>query len=439
MAVSLDDVSAPWSPSWVDSPAALSLLRAVHAGGRGDPSDVARLACVSRAFRDLWRAHGLEFGRFRVRPASPVRLAACVRHAVLQPGARGHMVAGVLAEDDGAVAVVDLRTGRWVATLMGHDGSVMDLAWSPDGSKIATACYDGAVRMWSPRTGRCTGTLQRFHTGWVLSVAWSSDGQWLAASSEDGWVRVWAVDGGSVHEEYERSALGGGKALCMGWSPLDGPVLAVGEAGGKVVVCDVAHRGAPGAVQVVDGHASEVQSLVWQGDGHGMVTAAWDGTVRVWKVHMLLEGQGRRTEVQCVRSISIGEGMGLRVAPSADGLLVAVERFNVGNIVTWFEENRDLRAVCVYATATGKRVASVPDDAGEEGGEGGGGGEFGLRLRDVDIELVAWEPAAPGEEGAGTLLVLVTPSADGVPGVMGVPSLCALEVALPVASPVPTT
>ena len=420
------EARAPSSGSWVDSPAALGVLRAVHARGRGSPADVARLCCTCRSFRDLAQVHWAELGRFRVPPGKPVHVSAPLVHPVVQPGERGHLVAGTLAGDDATVAVVDLRTGRWSSTLVGHDGSVLDLAWSPDGSKLATACYDGIVRVWDPATGRRLAHLAKFHTGWVLALAWSCDGRWVAASSEDGWVRVWDAGRSQssstsvLRQEYGRERLGGGKVLSMGWSPVDSRVLALGDSGGNVILVDVGEEGdgddgeGGGRVRVMDeGHeGSEVQSLVWQEDGKGLATAAWDGTVKVWGLVPSEEGTPGDTVRR--RRIDVGDGMGHRVALSADGALVAVERFKVGDIVTWFEEDRNLRWVCVYAVATGRQVSALDDPT-----------------RQCDVELVAWEAVGGGrgggQAGAATLLVLDTPGSEE-PGVAGQRAVLAVDI-----------
>lgn len=66
------------------------------------------------------------------------------------------------------------------------------LAWSPDGTKIASASNDKKIRIWSAQSGQ-TLTIYDEHTASINIVAWSPDGEYLASASDDGTVRVWHI------------------------------------------------------------------------------------------------------------------------------------------------------------------------------------------------------------------------------------------------------
>ncbi|KAF8152625.1 WD40-repeat-containing domain protein, partial [Crassisporium funariophilum] len=52
------------------------------------------------------------------------------------------------------IRVWDARTGDTVAgPLEGHTGSVMSVAFSPDGTHIVSGSYDATIRVWDARTG----------------------------------------------------------------------------------------------------------------------------------------------------------------------------------------------------------------------------------------------------------------------------------------------
>ena len=85
--------------------------------------------------------------------------------------------------DDNSVRLWDVATAQCTATLNGHSGSVRSVAFSPDGTKLASGSYDNSVRLWDVATARCTATLNG-HYDYVRSVAFRPDGTKLAI----GWL-----------------------------------------------------------------------------------------------------------------------------------------------------------------------------------------------------------------------------------------------------------
>jgi WD40 repeat protein len=86
----------------------------------------------------------------------------------------------------------DIATGEQILTLTGHSGWLMRLKFSPDGMTLATTSNDGTAKLWDAQTGDELFTLTG-HTQAVFDVAFSPDGRLLATSGWDGTVRFYVL------------------------------------------------------------------------------------------------------------------------------------------------------------------------------------------------------------------------------------------------------
>ena len=68
---------------------------------------------------------------------------------------------------------------------------VSSVAYSPDGSSIASGFRDTTIRVWNATTGQCVAGPFQGHIESVLSVAYSPDGRYIASGSVDHTIRVW--------------------------------------------------------------------------------------------------------------------------------------------------------------------------------------------------------------------------------------------------------
>ena len=132
----------------------------------------------------------------------------------------------------------DADTGSEVSLLTGHTRRLHSMVFSPDGTTLASAGLDGRLRLWDVATGQERSSI-RAHPRSVLSVAFSPDGTTLASDSYDHRVRVWDVATGQ-----EKSSLGGHTRAveAVAYSP-DGLTLASARNGTlRCELWDVASR-----------------------------------------------------------------------------------------------------------------------------------------------------------------------------------------------------
>jgi WD40 repeat protein len=100
--------------------------------------------------------------------------------------------------------VVEAKQHRFVDSLRGHEGTVLDLSFSQDSAKVATACEDGKLRIFSAPDWKLLQTLTGHH-GPVHWAEFSPDGKWLVSAGEDKTARVWSVEDGKLQQTLEES------------------------------------------------------------------------------------------------------------------------------------------------------------------------------------------------------------------------------------------
>ncbi len=114
------------------------------------------------------------------------------RAAILPPlvfAPAGNLLACTAAEA-GTVQLVDPETGAAVHSSLAHRWHVTALAFSPDGTRLASGSHDHTLKIWDTATGQETLTLSG-HRSPVTSVRFSPDGHRLTSCDLSGEVRTW--------------------------------------------------------------------------------------------------------------------------------------------------------------------------------------------------------------------------------------------------------
>lgn len=199
----------------------------------------------------------------------------------------------------------DAKTGQphCVSLLRGHRRVVRAAGFSPDGSLLLTASADCTARLWSTSSGECLQVLGG-HSHGLSAAAFSPSGRHMLTTSLDGTVRVWQrqmllpevereaeaqaaeAEPNMVSLAYMLPAMSGvvGSAV---FSP-DGHKLLLASGSEDIQLFNAASGEL--LLTLAGGHQDWVRTAAFSPDGSHIVSAAYDGTVRVWS----LQGGGHR-------------------------------------------------------------------------------------------------------------------------------------------------
>jgi WD40 repeat protein len=162
-----------------------------------------------------------------------------VLHPPIGSGLDGELHAAALSHDGRTLAVggigvatnksrpiylISMDTGRMGPVLKGHTNNIKDLAFSPDGARLASCSFDKTARIWDLSVNRCEQVLSGHEAG-VMSVAFSADGRRLATASFDKICRIWSVGDGRCEAVMQGHGDG---VYCITWSP-DGNTVVSGS------------------------------------------------------------------------------------------------------------------------------------------------------------------------------------------------------------------
>jgi WD40 repeat protein len=183
-------------------------------------------------------------------------------------------------ENTGLIDIRNADTGESVRSFHGHDVDVNSVAFSNDGSMLATTGDDGAVRVWDPATGDELLEVQRQDEdgGGVTLVngpSFSPDGARVAAAWRDV-VRVIDVATGEVLTEiaaHDPSSTDFSR---------DGARLAIASWSGDAAVATVVDASSGEEHFTIRGNQWGTSDVEWSPDGKWIATAGVDATARIW-------------------------------------------------------------------------------------------------------------------------------------------------------------
>lgn len=259
---------------------------------------------------------------------------------------------------------LDSESGEKLLDLPGHIGVIWDISFSPDNQRMLTASVDGSIRIWDISPLNNAGLLVLSgHGGRLTQVAIEPNSKYLATAGYDGNVKVWTMPDG--RELFTLSAHSG-PVWDITFSP-DGESLATAGADNTARVWDIraslASPDSSARLEISDdpnlsGSLSNqpgIRQVAFSPDGARLLTAGADGMVRLWDINTGQETgafkfEATRYGVSGVASATFSpDGKQLAAVTEGPEAMLKVWEIETGNVV--FEASRHVEMDAYFALA----------------------------------------------------------------------------------------
>jgi len=210
---------------------------------------------------------------------------------------------------------------------------VLDIAFSPNGKTLAAGCRDHVIRLWRIDDGILVQTF-RGHSRAVDNVAFLPHGdKLLSSSSGDKTSRIWQITDGTLLYTIENDAVD------LALSP-DGQIFASGTEEGDIDLWDIADGS---LLSKIKGYNQEITSLAFSSD-KTLASGFSNGVIRVWRI-----SDGRLLlKLNCAKRISdlaFSSDGTLLVAGSADGKVCLWNTSDGALLYTLQDNMQEIRGV----------------------------------------------------------------------------------------------
>ncbi|XP_035535114.1 apoptotic protease-activating factor 1 isoform X1 [Morone saxatilis] len=252
----------------------------------------------------------------------------------------------------GSVQVLEVPSGKLLATLPGHTKTVLHCQFSQNGQTLITSSEDTTIRVWKWQSGECKVLQGHKEQVRCFSLLSNSPAETrLLSWSFDGTVKMWDIESGEKLQDIEAhrpSAI-----LSCHVSP-DGCLFATTSADktAKLWHCESWQ-----CVHTLSGHQDCVRSCRFSWDSRRLATGDDNGEIRIWNVKdgSLLKICSRESK-DGMDSLHGGWVSDLHFSPD-NSLLVST-----GGYIKWWDVEKGEALQTFYTTGTALKRIHVSSD-----------------------------------------------------------------------------
>ncbi|MEH2238817.1 serine/threonine-protein kinase [Nostoc sp.] len=238
-------------------------------------------------------------------------------------------------------------------SLKGHSSDVNSVAFSPDGTILASGSDDKTIKLWNLASEKQIQTLEG-HSDWIWTVAFSPDSKTLASGSADKTIKLWNLETGKLIRTLQGHSDG---VSSVAFSP-DGKTLASGGAiKDKTIKLWNLETGK--LIRTLQGHSDGVSSVAFSPDGKTLASGSWDKTIKLWnletgKLIRTLQGHSER-----ILSVAFAPH-GVTLASGSKDKTIKLWNLKTGKLIHTLKGHNDkVNSVAFLRNATSNRVTLV--------------------------------------------------------------------------------
>jgi LPXTG-site transpeptidase (sortase) family protein len=264
---------------------------------------------------------------------------------------------------DNTIRFWNAETGELLRSSEGHSDWISSVAFSPDGTILVSGSRDDTVRRFDAETGELLSVVGS-HDGDVTAVAISPDGLVITSGSRDSQIKLWDGQTGEALGSLEQFSQPIWK---LAFHP-NGNFLASSSEDGSIWLWGLWGEYS-GWLKKLVGHEGSVSSIAFSPDGNYLLSGGLDGTVRLWDIRDLsvdereaiLTMQGHLAPVM---GVGFSADLGVAISASLDG---TVRLWDLAGSIEAGQELSEIRgngAPLTYLTLdlSNSRAASVGTD-----------------------------------------------------------------------------
>ncbi len=186
----------------------------------------------------------------------------------------GHLIGTAFADQ---LTVHDLVSGKVIFDKQIPEAGFAALAFSPDGTELATGGSDHTIRLWNARNGNILQEIRTDETN-VRAIAYDPRGKRLAVAGLGGTITIFDKDTSNQVLQWDAHA---GQITALAYN-LNGTDLAVGSA--DINDAKIFDSATGELVQSLSGHTNNPLSVAYSPNGIQVVTGGRDFTAKIWDV-----------------------------------------------------------------------------------------------------------------------------------------------------------